>query len=370
MRPFLWALAALVPAWACEVPTEIADVADPRAEIEREVSSTSIPSVSAIVVNAESVVWRGSYGSADAGRPADEHTFYDVASVSKLVVVTAVMQLVEQGLLDLETDVNDYLPFPVAHPAHPGVPVTVRHLLTHTSGLSWPNTDADVPGYYTAYPLDGSPPLGAWLPEFIVPEGAHYAPGVWRSSAPGEQEHYSNIGVSLLAHLVEVVAQTDFNTYARERIFAPLQMSSTSFAYADLDMAHAARPYGSGGWAPFTRGRGYPSGDLKTTPEDFSHLLMAYLREGEYQGRRILQPSTVRRILSVENPASGLCLIWAFTLGGWYGHSGGKDGVAAYAEIQPERGVALMIVANQRHSAVYPGHRIHSLVRRIAWEEG
>ena len=78
----------------------------------------------------------------------------------------------------------------------------------------------------------------------------------------------------------------------------------------------------------------------------------------------------MRRILSLENPASGLCLIWSRALGGWYGHAGGKDGVAAYAEIHPERGVALMIVANQRHSAVYPGHRIHALVRRIAWDEG
>jgi CubicO group peptidase (beta-lactamase class C family) len=370
MRTVLLALAALVPASACSVPTEIADVADSRAELEEAFRATSIPSVSAIVVNAESVVWQESYGFADVDRPADELTFYDVASVSKLVVVTAVMQLVEQGLLDLDADVDDYLPFHVVHPAHPDVPVTIHHLLTHTSGLTWPETDADVPGLYVPYPMDAAPPLGTWLPEFILPGGAHYVPTVWRASAPGEQEFYSNIGVSLAAYLVEVVAQTDFNAYVRERIFAPLQMSSTSFAYADLDMAHAARPYGRGGWAAFTRVRPYPSGDLKTTPEDFSHLLMAYLGEGAYQGRRILQPSTVRRILSVENPASGLCLIWAWTLGGWYGHSGGKDGVAAYAEIHPERGVALMIVANQRHSAVYPGGRLHALVRRIAWGDG
>ena len=67
----------------------------------------------------------------------------------------------------------------------------------------------------------------------------------------------------------------------------------------------------------------------------------------------------------MRNEASGLALIWMRTVDGWYGHAGGKDGVAAYVEIYPASRVGLIVVANYRHNAVYPGNRIHALVRRI-----
>jgi hypothetical protein len=87
---------------------------------------------------------------------------------------------------------------------------------------------------------------------------------------------------------------------------------------------------------------------------------------GEFQGVRILQASTIEDILRTRNPASGLGLIWYRSVEDWYGHAGGKDGVSAYVEFHPAARVALMIVTNQNHSSVYPGNRIHALMRRIA----
>jgi CubicO group peptidase (beta-lactamase class C family) len=277
------------------------------------------------------------------------------------------MQLKEQGLMNLDDDINDYLPFTVRNPNYPEHKITIYNLLTHSSGLNWPESDSEVPGYYKHYALDSSPPLSDWIPEFILPGGAHYVPAVWLNNSPGEREWYSNIGACLLAYLVEVVSEMDYNEYCKQHIFEPLEMYNTSHTYADLDMNNMASLY----YQPaqqiaFYRYQGYPAGDLKTTIEDFSHFIIAYMNGGQYKNTRILAENTVNEILKIRNPASGLCLIWNCTLGNWYGHAGGKTGTSAYVEYKRDSNVALMIVTNYRHPTVYPGSKTHALVRRIA----
>lgn len=347
---------------------ELQQYADLESEIGREVSVNGIPSLAAWVVKDDSVVWQKHYGFADVAsqRKADNNTIYGVASVSKLIVVTAVMQLKEQRLIDLNVDVNDYLPFSVRNPKFPEEKISPYHLLTHTSGLNWPESDDEVPAYYQEYSLDSAPPLAEWLPEFILPEGARYVPAVWLNSRPGEREWYSNIGVTLLAYLVEVVSQLDYNAYCKQYIFEPLEMYNTSYNYADLSYDNLATLYDHPQHSiKFYRYGGYPAGSLKSTIEDFSHLIVAYMNRGQYKGKRILAENTVNEILQIRNPASGLCLIWYRSLGGWFGHAGGSPGVAAYAEFQPEHNVGMMILSNYRHSTVYPGNKTHALVRRI-----
>jgi len=177
---------------------------------------------------------------------------------------------------------------------------------------------------------------------------------------------YSNIGVSLLAYLVEEVSDTSFNAYCKQRIFDPLMMSNTSYNYADLDLNNVAAMYRDGLQIEFYRELCYPSGFLKSSLEDFSHFLIAYMRGGEFRGRRILQERTVDEILTIRNLASGLCLIWNFTLGDWYGHAGGMDGVASYVEFQREGNLGLMVVSNMHHKSLYPGGKVHALLRRIS----
>ncbi len=361
---------------SCSSPfePEVEEYADLESELVKEVNDNQIPSLAAWVVKGDSIVWQNYIGYADlaAQRAADNQTTYGLASISKLVIVTAVMQLQEQGLIDLDADVNDYLPFEVRNPSFPELKITPFHLLTHTSGLAWPTNDSVIPGYYDHFPLDAAPPLGEWLPQLILPQGENYVSTVWKNSRPGEREWYSNIGASILAYVVEMVSGIDYNEYCKQRIFEPLEMFNTSHNYADLDMNAAAVPYDSPTHAiGFYRYGGYPAGDLKSRPAEFARFIMAYMNGGRYKNARILQESTVQRILEIQNPASGLCLIWSCTVGGWYGHAGGKTGVSAYVEFQRESNVALMVVSNYRHGSIYPGNKIHALVRRIAkdWRE-
>jgi CubicO group peptidase (beta-lactamase class C family) len=355
----------------CSSPFEpdVEGFADPESEILKEINANNIPSLAAWIVKEDSIVWEKYYGYSDinSNRLADRNTVYGLASISKLVIVTAVMQLYEQGLIDLHTDINNYIPFEVRNPNYPDDIITPYHLLTHTSGLSWPRDEYEVPGYYTHYPFDSAPPLSEWLPEFIQPEGVHYVPSVWKNSHPGEREEYSNIGTALLAYAVEVISNVDFSEYCRQNIFVPLEMFNTSHNYSDLDMNNLATLYEEPKHPiGFYRYRCYPSGDLKTTIEDFSHFIIAYMNGGQYKNIGVLKESTVQQILTIQNPASGICLIWDCSVGDWLGHTGGKPGVATCVEFQRETKVALMIATNYHHSSVHPGNKIHALVRRIA----
>jgi CubicO group peptidase (beta-lactamase class C family) len=332
--------------------TDVEEFANPEQEISRAVETSRIPSLATWVIRDGAIVWEQYYGMADLDRqrPTDRNTVYDVASVSKLVVVTAVMQLHEQNMIDLDADIDSYLPFSVRNPGFSEEAITAHHLLTHTSGLNWPESDSEVPGFYDEYPMDSAPPLAVWLPRFLLPEGEHFVPTVWLGDRPGSREYYSNIGVALLAYIVEVVSGMDFNDYCKENIFEPLEMLSTSYAYDDLNLDEVATAYSPGrAPIPYSRSRAYPSGALKTTVEDFSHFIIAYMNRGRYGTERILSEATVDEILTMRNAASGTALIWQRRYGDWFGHAGGKDGVAAYVEFQRESKVGLMVVANYRH---------------------
>ena len=350
------------------IDPEVEEFSDFDAEIRNEMSSYQIPSLSAGVIKNDSIVWVKYYGnSAVVNSQPDSNSIYPVASVSKTILVTAVMQLSEQGLIDLDADINEYLQISIRNSNYPNNKITARMLLTHTSGLAWPVDDYEVPGFYDYYPLDSALPLDEWIPQYVLPNGNHYVNAVWKKTVPGDRELYSNIGTAILGYLVEVIAGTDFNTYCKQHIFTPLGMNNTSYAYADLNMNNVINIY----WENYEQIEHYrqlhfPAQSLKTTVEDYSHLLIAYMNGGVYKGTRILQASTIEQILKLHNPASGRCLIWKKTIGNWYEHQGGEPGVAAQVEFHSDKKVALIIFSNKRTGQVYAGNKIHALIRRVA----
>jgi CubicO group peptidase (beta-lactamase class C family) len=339
-------------------------------EIRSEMQAARIPSVAACIVEDEAVVWANAYGLADRerGTPASTDTSYMLASVSKLVVVTAVMQLAERGLLDIDEDINRYLPFPVTNPAFPSQRITMRMLLTHTSGLAGPQTDDELPGFYDWFPVDSAPVLYETVRDYLLPGGSAYVPPVWRDAAPGERELYSNLGVTLAAHVVEIVSGGDFNTYCRNHIFLPLEMPGTSYEFRDLGPATIASLYlENSSPIPHYSRRDYPGGQLKSSVGELARFLIAYMNGGEYRGRRILRENTIGEILSIHNPASGRCLIWKRTIGGWYGHSGGVNGATSYVEFHREDRVGLIVLSNvfieEGSPLQAPVGRIYGLIR-------
>jgi CubicO group peptidase (beta-lactamase class C family) len=210
-------------------------------------------------------------------------TRFRVASNSKLLVASAVMQQVERGALDLDADVNGYLEAFALEEAFDR-PVTLRDLLTHTPGL-------DDRFLHTAQPLEEPPePLASYL--------AHNMPP--RVMPPGRTISYSNHGYALAGHLVARASGLAFEDYIAREILEPLGMERSGFGVPTPLPEGMARPYvwrdGKHVDLGYDRLLDGPAGDLVTTGADMARFLAAHLNEGRLGDARILEAATVRRM--------------------------------------------------------------------------
>jgi CubicO group peptidase (beta-lactamase class C family) len=235
--------------------------------------------VVAVVKDGQILTERG-YGYSDVAKraPVDPKlTLFRPGSVSKLVTWTAVMQLVEQGKIDLDADVNQYLDFKI--PARDGKPVTMRNLMQHVAGFEEQaknimSEDPKAPSYETL--------LKQWVPERVF--------------APGTTPAYSNYGASLAGYIVQRVSGETFDDYLDKHIFEPLDMKHSTFRQplpADL-VPLMSRGYELGSDEPhvFEIVGPAPAGSLSSPAEDMAHFMIAHLQNGEYNGKRILRPET------------------------------------------------------------------------------
>jgi CubicO group peptidase (beta-lactamase class C family) len=195
-------------------------------EILNAMKRNQIPSVIACVVKGDEIVWKGTYGYADISNSeeADRNSIFTIMSIGKLVLATAAFQLWEDGLLDLNTDINQYLPFEVRNPKFPDSKITPYLLLNHKSGLAWPEASDGILDFHHFYTPEEPPLIRAWLPQYILPSGDMYRESVWKEFEPGEQFLYSNIGASLLGLVIEGITNEDYRDYSMNHIFLPLKM--------------------------------------------------------------------------------------------------------------------------------------------------
>jgi CubicO group peptidase (beta-lactamase class C family) len=246
-----------------------------------------VPGAAVVVVAGGRQVLAEGYGHADLGRRrpvVPDRTAFAVASVSKTVTATAAMRLVEEGRLDLDADVNRYLDgFRVAD-TYPERPVTLAHLLTHTSGF-----EDDLVGMAALTPEDALP-----LAEYL----ATYQPR--RVRPPGEVPAYSNgYGYALVGHLVEAASGVPFADYVSQRVLQPLGMDHTRFTQrpAAGTRLDAATPYVSGNReAPPLYMNPLPAGGAYATATDMGRFMLAHLGGGRLGDTRVLRPETVARM--------------------------------------------------------------------------
>jgi CubicO group peptidase (beta-lactamase class C family) len=238
-----------------------------------------------VVQGGEVVVARG-YGYADVEERrmvSPEETLFRIGSVTKLFTFTAAMQLVEQGLLELDADINEYLDFEV--PATYPEPITVADLMTHTGGFQ-----EDVRNLFTHDP-QRMVSLADWVRD-------NY-PG--RVRPAGTFSSYSNYGVALLGRIVELVSGLEWDDYLESRILEPLEMVRTTGRQPLPD--HLA-PQMSGGFVPANGGftaqefeitvGADPAGSMTSTATDMAKFMLAILGEGQFGDTRILDPQSVR----------------------------------------------------------------------------
>jgi CubicO group peptidase (beta-lactamase class C family) len=323
------------------------------------------PSLACCIIKYNEVVWSNAYGYYDIEnkKEATIQTLYLQASVSKTVTATALMQLYEQGLFDLDDDVNEYLPFSLRNPNYPDIPITIEMILSHRSSLADDNLywiclsylpgDPDVQGF--PYP---------WLEEYLTPGGSAYSSSTWSLDKPGEKYYYANIGFSIVAYLVEILSHQDFNEYCKEHIFRPLQMNSTGFRLRDVDIENVAVPYEFKNDVYFRHPQYgihvlYPAITLRTSIEDYSHFIIAHMNGGVWNGIRILNESTIELMHTAHFSPSdkyNYGLGWEVTNKPFqktYGHSGGYVGALNLVTIVPADNTAVILFTNALDSELY-----------------
>lgn len=241
--------------------------------------------------------------------PLEVNSLFGVGSLSKPVTATAVMMLVEDGLLSLNRPLVEYIP----EFSGKGVEqVLVHHLLTHTSGVHGDRAIEFV-GARLAGRLD-LPPLESNQHKRIhLLLNALYPIDLWKT--PGEEMSYSNLGYMVLGELVRRVSGQAFEDFARERIFEPLGMVDSSYRF---DPDHAARFVKRGPgvpWGSDDEGGGYDNpraldvphggGGLNSTARDLAAFCQMFLNEGTYGGSRLLSRSAVKEMTRNQIPGVG-----------------------------------------------------------------
>ena len=182
--------------------------------VPMQLERSDIAGASVLVMKDGDMLLKKGYGYAEVKgkKPVDpDTTIFRLASISKLFTWVSVMQLQEQGKLDIDTDVNKYLDFQIA-PAF-GKPVTLRNLMTHTGGFEEESRDI----------ILTNPKMAVSLRDFLIANQPK------RLFAPGTVPAYSNYGVGLASYIVQRVSGEPFEQYAQEHIFAPLGMTHSTF---------------------------------------------------------------------------------------------------------------------------------------------
>lgn len=266
-------------------------------QLERE----NIAGAVVLVVKDGKVLFARGYGYSDVAKKKPvsvDATLFRPGSISKLFTWTAVMQLVEEGKLDLDRDVNAYLDFKI--PSTFSKPITMRNLMTHTPGFEEQIKDL--------INTEGMPMaslrqhLIAHMPQRIFP--------------PGTTPAYSNYGAALAGYIVERISGKPFNQYIEENIFKPLQMDRSTFVQP---LPPDLKPLMSNGYTeatgkakPFEIVEEAPAGALSTTAADMAHFIIAQLQDGKYGDAQILRPDTAQMMHSRQfglSPAlNAMCL--------------------------------------------------------------
>jgi CubicO group peptidase (beta-lactamase class C family) len=336
-----------------------------------------IPGLAAAAGRDGRMIHASGHGFADleTRRPVAADTMFHIASITKTVTATAVMQLVERGRLGLDDDVSDHLAAPIRHPRHPDAPITIRQLLTHTSGISdrrYYEIDFREPG------RDASLSLDRFVDDYLRSGGRHFSPDGCFGAAPGAAWDYSNVGYALLGLAAGRAGGFDMRRQTQRSIFGPLGMRRTSWTLAGAPPRLSATPY------DLVDGRptpvvpvgfpDWPAGMIRASAAD----LVRFAGAVAAGGAPILSRKARAEMLRMTRP-DGLPT-WLTGQGlGWQeslldgrplaNHWGGDPGVFTAAYLDPERRTAAVVLTNT--SATEPAKAaVKAIAARLLAEAG
>jgi CubicO group peptidase (beta-lactamase class C family) len=314
--------------------------------ITRTLREEKIPGFAIGVVEGGKLVYARGFGVmklCDPTRPITPDTLFHMASITKPFVATAIMQLVEQGKIDLDAPVTRYVPYFRLHdPRYTGI--TIRHMLTHTSGMP------DVKEYCWNKPEYDEGALECYV------RSLQDKTLFWQ---PGQKFRYSNMAFEVLGDLIAKVSGISFEDYIEMNILKPVGMNSSTLLYRKADPAKLASGYTLNKGAvepvahyPYNRAH-TPSSNLHSNVNDMARWMLVNLDRGTLDGRRILKSSTYDILWkpAVPTPERNWHVGMSWFLAEVEGdqvvmHSGGDDGFGSHLAFSPARKAGVVMMWN------------------------
>jgi CubicO group peptidase (beta-lactamase class C family) len=292
---------------------------------EEEVANGNLPGIVSLVARNGKIVHWKAYGMADnqAGKKMERDAIFRIASQSKAITATAVMMLWEEGKFRLDDPISKYIPefsnqqvlksFQYSDTTWTGGPVqseiTIRNLLTHTSGIGYGIIDSDE-RFKMIYQKAGITDLFT-TEKITIAESVKKLAKLPLHHNPGDKYTYSE-GLDVLGYFIEIVSGMPFDKFLQTRIFDPLGMNDTRFYLPEekADRLVAVQQKVNGKWEkypvtfydtdyPLKGAKSFFSGGagLSSTIKDYATFLQMYLNGGEYNGVRLLSRTTVQSIM-------------------------------------------------------------------------
>lgn len=271
-------------------------------EIEMIRQRSAIPGMGVVLAVKDRGLWARGFGLSDVEQQllVSKDTPFMLASISKTFVATAILQLREEGLLDLQDSVHEQISFPLDNPHLMSEQIEVRHLVTHTSSIidNW-SVWGSPGGNGVLVHGDSSIALGNFLEGYLVEGGNWYsAEDNWSENTPGTSYDYSNIGSALAGHLVEETTGVPLREHSKKHLFEPLGMNNTGWHLSDFeDVNSVALPYYLENEQPISYGHfgypDYPDGQLRSSAQDLGIYMLMYLQDASVETLEILSPQSI-----------------------------------------------------------------------------
>ncbi len=313
--------------------------------LSAQFQSTETPGLAAAVVIKDQVIFCDAFGSVDLSTEEEltpQHIFH-FASVSKPFVATAIMQLQERGLLNLDDLVIDHIPyFRLSDKRYKNI--TIRQMLNHTSGMP------DVEDYEWERPQVDDQAAERYV------RSLDNSKLLWE---PGSDWQYSNIAFDVLGDLIAKVSGESFESFMESQIFEPLGMNNSSYIYPDIDEAlrtrgHVGVPAVASNVYPYNR-RHAPSSTLNSSVDEMVNWVLANLNRGTFDGNRILETDNFEELWTSSTdviPVDG-----DFQVGlSWFlrnvldhrvaWHAGTDTGFTSIVILLPDDGIGIVLASN------------------------
>jgi CubicO group peptidase (beta-lactamase class C family) len=308
-----------------------------------------LPGLAIAFVSRDEILWAKAFGYRDAMRKekADTNTVYGILSISKTITVTGLMKAVEEGIINLDVPIRTYLPEFHIHSRFPEDPmsdITIRHLLSMTSGLTH-----DAPMGNNADPY--SPSYEAHIQSISQ---------TWLRFKTGERAEYSNLGIELAAHILETVIHRPFTDYIQKKVFDPLEMNRSTY---DRDRIAKDDNRAIGYNKRFERvpleNPMLAPGGVYASICDMARFLQLHMNDGTIHGTSLVREQTLNQMRTIPFPvrdqATGYGMgLWVgyYHLGGqemrWLSHGGGGFGFRCQMKWLPDLGYGVIVLTNSQ----------------------